>query len=65
MIAEQLWYMCTVYPELVSEEEAIKAFSTCYSKEVYEEKSYQEINVDKSYWEAVLKLIKKENKNEK
>jgi hypothetical protein len=43
MTAEQLWYTCRVYPEIISEEEAAQCF--------------MEHGADKSYWDTVFKIV--------
>lgn len=52
MIAEQLWYICMVYPEPISEKQAIKAFN--------QHQFNEDLKVDKSYWEVVLKIIEED-----
>ena len=52
MIAEQLWYICEIYPESISEEDAKKAF-----KNEYKDKDYEEKQADFSYWDVALKIV--------
>uniref|UniRef100_A0A6M3JTF2 Uncharacterized protein n=1 Tax=viral metagenome TaxID=1070528 RepID=A0A6M3JTF2_9ZZZZ len=53
MTPKQLWYICKIYPEPISAEEAQDAFEDSYKNKDYEEKQ-----ADASYWEAALKIIK-------